>query len=64
MLQVTIHDEMGAVVYKSMLLPEPRLALLVDYLKAVKQDDFSGTWGPAEVELFKNFSDAIPKDGT
>ena len=63
MLQVSIHDETGAV-RKTYLLPESRLAPLVDYLKAVKQDRFGGTWGTAEQELFKNFSVAVPKDGT
>lgn len=64
MLQVTIHDETGAVVYKSMLISESRLTDLVNYLKAVKEEDFNGTWSKTEQDLFKNFSDAIPKDGT
>ena len=58
---VTIHDENG-VELKRYLLPGSRLQPLIDYLKAVKQDGFNGTWGPNEQALFAGFSDQIPKD--
>ena len=48
---------------KHSLLPDSRLGVLIDYLKAVKQDDFNGTWSSAEQTLFRGFSDNIPKDG-
>lgn len=60
---VTIHND-GGTEERRYLLPDSRLSLLIDYLKAVKQDDFSGTWGVDEQVLFARFSDQIPKDGT
>lgn len=60
---VILYDASGAE-RKRYLLPESRLALLVDYLKAVKMEDFNGTWGPNEQALFAGFSDVIVKDGT
>ena len=59
---VKIFDDDGTEL-KSYLLPDSRLSVLIDYLKAVKQDDFNGHWSSAEQTLFKNFSDNIPKDG-
>ena len=59
---VKIFDDDGTEM-KSYLLPDSRLNVLIDYLKAVKQDDFNGTWSSAEQTLFRNFSDNIPKDG-
>ena len=60
---VKIFDDDGTEM-KSYLLPDSRLNVLIDYLKAVKQDDFSGTWSSKEQALFKDFSANIPKDGT
>ncbi|MEE9212905.1 MAG: hypothetical protein V3U29_09645 [Phycisphaeraceae bacterium] len=62
MNQVTIQLADGS--QKKYLLPDSRLAPLIDYLKAVKQEDFRGTWGPDEQTLFAGFSDQIAKDGT
>lgn len=63
MLLVKIYDDQLMDI-KSYLMSESRLGPIVDYLKAVKQDDFNGTWSKTEQDLFDNFSDAIPKDGT
>lgn len=60
---VTIHNDDGTE-RKQYLLPDSRLQLLVDYLKAVKQEDFNGTWSSKEQVLFAGFSNAIVKDGT
>jgi len=59
---VIIYNEDNTV-GKMYLLPESRLNPLIDYLKAVKDDDFEGTWSAKEQALFDGFSDAIPKDG-
>ena len=59
---VKIFDDDGTE-FKSYLVPDSRLSVLIDYLKAVKQDDFNGTWSSAEQILFRDFSAKIPKDG-
>ena len=60
---VKIFDDDGTE-SQNYLVPDSRLSVLVDYLKAVKQDDFNGTWSSKEQALFRDFSDNIPKDGT
>ena len=60
---VKIFDEDGTEMRNS-LVPDSRIGVLIDYLKAVKQDDFNGTWSSKERTLFSFFSDNIPKDGT
>lgn len=60
---VTIHNDDGTE-RKRYLLPDSRLGVLINYLKAVKQEDFDGTWGDKEQALFAGFSDQIAKDGT
>ena len=59
---VKLFDDDGTEM-KDYLLPDSRINVLIDYLKAVKQDDFNGTWSSAEQTLFKDFSANIVKDG-
>lgn len=63
MNKVSILNSDGAA-EKEYLVPDSRLGVLIDYLKGVKQEEFNGTWGPAERTLFAGFSDQIPKNGT